>query len=223
MRILLVDDHALVRAGLHSLLETIDSVEVIAQARNGAEALKLVALHQPDVVLMDIAMDVMNGIEATSEIRRQFPHVNVIVLSMYLNEAYVEQALRAGASGYLLKDSESSEIEQALQSVASGELYFGPRVKRQLVESYLKHFPVAHEQMLKPAEVTVEVELTARQAEVLKHIAEGWATKEIAHRLGISPKTVEAHRMHLMERLGIRDVPGLVRYAIRIGMVKLDK
>ena len=222
IRVLLVDDHVLVRAGINSLLQTIDGIEVAAQANNGAEALRLVAEHRPDVILMDIAMDIMNGLEATAEIKRSFPQTNIIILSMYLNEAYVEQALRAGASGYLLKDSETEEIEHALATVASGELYLGPRVRKQLVESYLKRSPdVPHAVSRIPDNPSIE--LTARQREVLKHIAEGRSTKEIAHRLGISPKTVEAHRTQLMERLGIRDIPGLVRYAIRVGLVTVDK
>jgi DNA-binding NarL/FixJ family response regulator len=222
IRVLLVDDHVLVRAGINSLLQTIDGVEVVAQANNGAEALRLVAERRPDVILMDIAMDIMNGLEATAEIKRCFPQTKIVILSMYLNEAYVEQALRAGASGYLLKDSETEEIELALTTVASGELYLGPRVRKQLVESYLKRSPDVPGVISKmPANPSIG--LTTRQREVLKHIAEGWSTKEIAHRLGISPKTVEAHRTQLMERLGIRDIPGLVRYAIRVGLVTLDK
>jgi DNA-binding NarL/FixJ family response regulator len=222
IRVLLVDDHVLVRAGINSLLQTIDGVEVVAQASNGAEALQLVAEHRPDVILMDIAMDIMNGLEATAEIQRGFPQTKIVILSMYLNEAYVEQALRAGASGYLLKDSETEEIELALATVASGELYLGPRVRKQLVESYLRRSPDVPNGLSKmPAKASIE--LTARQREVLKHIAEGWSTKEIAQRLGISPKTVEAHRTQLMERLGIRDIPGLVRYAIRVGLVTLEK
>lgn len=222
IRVLLVDDHVLVRAGINSLLQTIDGVEVVAQASNGAEALQLVAEHRPDVILMDIAMDIMNGLEATAEIQRGFPQTKIVILSMYLNEAYVEQALRAGASGYLLKDSETEEIELALATVASGELYLGPRVRKQLVESYLRRSPDVPIGLSKiPAKASIE--LTARQREVLKHIAEGWSTKEIAQRLGISPKTVEAHRTQLMERLGIRDIPGLVRYAIRVGLVTLEK
>jgi DNA-binding NarL/FixJ family response regulator len=222
IRVLLVDDHVLVRAGINSLLQTIDGVEVVAQASNGAEALQLVAERQPDVILMDIAMDIMNGLEATAEIKRCFPQINIVILSMYLNEAYVEQALRAGASGYLLKDSETEEIELALATVTSGELYLGPRVRKQLVESYLRrslNVPGAISKM--PASPSIE--LTTRQREVLKHIAEGMSTKGIAQRLGISPKTVEAHRTQLMERLGIRHIPGLVRYAIRVGLVTLEK
>jgi DNA-binding NarL/FixJ family response regulator len=222
IHVLLVDDHVLVRAGINSLLQTIDGVEVVAQANNGAEALRLVAEHHPDVILMDIAMDIMNGLEATAEIKRCFPQTKIIMLSMYLNEAYVEQAFRAGASGYLLKDSETEEIERALATVASGELYLGPRVRKQLVESYLKRSPDFSNAASKISADT-SIELTARQSEVLKHIAEGWSTKEIAHQLGISPKTVEAHRTQLMKRLAIHDIPGLVRYAIRVGLVTLDK
>jgi DNA-binding NarL/FixJ family response regulator len=222
IRVLLVDDHVLVRAGIHTLPQTITGVDVVAQAGNGLEALRLVATHRPDVVLMDLAMEVMNGLEATSEIKRRFPGVRIIILSMFINEAYVEQALRAGASGYLLKDSETADIERALEAVSAGEIYLGPRVSKQLVESYLKRLPEAGAKP--PAPDTAALgQLTARQSEVLNSIAEGWATKEIAHNLGISPKTVEAHRMQLMERLGIRDVAGLVRYAIKIGLVTLDK
>ncbi|MDB5839211.1 MAG: DNA-binding response regulator [Herminiimonas sp.] len=220
IRVLLVDDHVLVRVGLHSLLNTIHDVEVVAEAGNGVEALAQVEALRPDLVLMDVAMNVMNGIEATTEIKRRYPAVQVLILSMYLNEAYVDQALRAGASGYLLKDTETSEMARALYAVASGEIYLGPRVSRQLVESFLKRAAVHAEPAM--AETAKRIDLTARQREILKDIAEGWSTKEIAHRLGISPKTVEAHRAHLMERLDIRDIPGLVRYAIRNGLASLD-
>jgi DNA-binding NarL/FixJ family response regulator len=221
IRVLLVDDHVLVRAGIRSLLEAIGGIDVVAEADNGAEALVLVGLHQPDVVLMDVAMNVMNGLDATIEIKRRFPQMKVMILSMYINEAYVEQALRAGASGYLLKDAATAEIARALTSVARDEIYLCPRVSKQLVESYLKRGPVTPEESR--AEASEEIQLTARQREILRNIAEGETTKQIAHRLGISPKTVEAHRAQLMERLDIRDVPGLVRYAIRVGLVTTHK
>lgn len=221
IRVLLVDDHALVRAGIRSLLQSIGKVEVVAEAGNGADALVKMEKYQPDVVLMDVAMEVMNGLEATVAIKRRCPDMRVIILSMYLNEAYVEQALQAGASGYLLKDAETSEMERALTTVMRGEIYLCARVSTQLVESYLKRGPGLAS---KPSGAAAgdDVQLTARQREILQCIAQGHATKEIAHRLGISPKTVEAHRTQLMERLGMRDIASLVRYAIRIGLIDLD-
>jgi DNA-binding NarL/FixJ family response regulator len=222
IRVLLVDDHVLVRAGIRSLLEAIGGIEVVAEASHGVEALMLVGTHHPDVVLMDVAMSVMNGLEATTEIKRKFPAVKVMILSMYINEAYVEQALRAGASGYLLKDAATTEIERAVTSVARDDIYLCPGVSKQLVESYLKRGSMVSEETMN-ADTADEIQLTARQREILQNIAEGETTKQIAHRLGISHKTVEAHRTQLMERLSIRDVPGLVRYAIRIGLVRVDK
>lgn len=222
IKVLLVDDHVLVRSGIRLLLQAIDGVDVVAEAGNGAEALEKMESAQPDIVLMDVAMDVMNGLEATAAIKHSFPDVRVIILSMYLNEAYVEQALHAGASGYLLKDAEDSEMERALSTVMRGEVYLCTRVSTQLVESYRKRGAVA---LTSTASIpnADEIPLTGRQREILQGIAEGYATKEIAHRLGISPKTVEAHRMQLMDRLGIRDIASLVRYAIRIGLVNVDK
>jgi DNA-binding NarL/FixJ family response regulator len=222
IRVLLADDHALVRAGIRSLLQAIDSIAVVAEAGNGADAILEVGFHQPHVVLMDVAMETMNGLEATTAIKRRYPDVHVIILSMYLNEAYVEQALHAGASGYLLKDAESAEMERALLAVMRGEIYLCTRVSTQLVESYLKR-GTGLGGAAAAARAAERIQLTARQKEILQCIAEGNATKEIAHRLGISPKTVEAHRMQLMERLGIRDIASLVRYAIRIGLITIDK
>jgi DNA-binding NarL/FixJ family response regulator len=222
IRVLLVDDHVLVRAGIRSLLEAIGGIQVVAEANHGAEALVLVGTHHPDVVLMDVAMKVMNGLEATSAIMRRFPAVKVMILSMYINEAYVEQALRAGALGYLLKDAATAEIERAITSVARGDIYLCPGVSKQLVESYLKRGPMTPGETVN-GDANEQIQLTARQREILQNIAEGETTKQIAHRLGISHKTVEAHRTQLMERLNIRDVPGLVRYAIRIGLVRVDQ
>ncbi len=220
-RVLLVDDHALVRAGIRSLLQSIDAVEVVTEAGNGADALVKVEKYRPDVVLMDVAMDVMNGLDATVAIKRRCPDMRVIILSMYLNEAYVEQALQAGASGYLLKDAETAEMERALTTVMRGEIYLCARVSTQLVESYLKR-GTGVASKTSNASAGDDVQLTARQREILQYIAQGHATKEIAHRLGISPKTVEAHRTQLMERLGMRDIANLVRYAIRIGLIDID-
>lgn len=222
IRILLADDHALVRAGIRSLIPAIEGAEVIAEACNGADAVALFDIHLPDVVLMDIAMDTMNGLEATAEIRRRHPAARVIILSMYVNEGYVEQALRAGACGYLLKDTESEEIGRALHAAMRGEVFLSPRVSTQLVESYLRRGADA------PAEAAAaaprrDVQLSGRQREVLQFIAGGLTTREIGQQLGISHKTVEVHRMQLMNRLDIHDIPGLVRYAIRIGLAPLNQ
>lgn len=209
LRILLVDDHALVRAGMKSLLREIEGVEVVAEASDGAEALRLAEEVRPDVVLMDIAMKGMNGLDAASRLREQRPEAKVIILSMHTSEEYVLLALRAGAAAYLIKDSATSELALALTSVMRGETYLSPAISRQVVEGYVQRVgagPVADP-------------LTPRQREVLKRIAEGRSTKEIAYDLQLSVKTVETHRAQIMERLGIRDVAGLVRYAMRTGLV----
>lgn len=213
LRILLADDHALVRAGIRSLLQEMPGIEVVAEASDGVEAVRLTAQHRPDVVLMDVAMKNVNGLEATTQIRLQFPAVKVLILSMYTNEEYVVQALRAGASGYMVKDSAPLELELAINAVKAGDTYLSPPVSRQVVESYMQRVG---------SEVAAPGTLTPRQREVLQLIAEGKSTKEVAYQLKLSIKTVEAHRSQIMQRLNVHDIPGLVRYAIKSGLVKLD-
>ena len=213
LRILLADDHALVRAGIRSLLQEMAGIDVVAEAGDGLEAVRLTALHQPDLVLMDVAMKNANGLEATLEIRRQFPAVKVLILSMYTNEEYVVQALRAGASGYMVKDSAPLELELAINAIKAGDTYLSPPVSRQVVESYMQRVG---------GEVTPAEPLTPRQREVLQFIAEGKSTKEVAYQLKLSVKTVETHRAQIMQRLNVHDIPGLVRYAIKAGLVNLD-
>jgi DNA-binding NarL/FixJ family response regulator len=213
LRILLADDHALVRAGIRSLLQEMPGVEVVAEAGDGVEALRLAGELRPDLVLMDVAMKNANGLEATRQIQRQFPAVKVLILSMYSNEEYVAQALRAGAVGYLVKDSAPMELELAIKAVKAGDTYLSPPVSRHVVDSYMQRLG---------GDVTPLETLTPRQREVLQFVAEGKSTKEMAHLLNISIKTVETHRAQIMQRLDVRDVPGLVRYAIKIGLVKLD-
>jgi DNA-binding NarL/FixJ family response regulator len=213
VRVLLVDDHTLVRAGIRSLLDAMEGFSVVAEASDGREALALVRAHQPDIVVMDIAMKDLNGLETTVQIKRDFPGTRVIILSMHGTGDYVQQAIRAGASGYLMKDAATAELGIALQAVMRGEVYLSPAASKQVVESY----------MLRPGADKQAEQLTPRQREVLQMIAEGLSTKEIAYRMGVSVKTVETHRTQLMERLDIRDVAGLVRYAIRIGLVSADK
>ena len=212
IRVLLADDHSLVRAGIRSLLGAMAEVQVVGEAASGEEALELAARQQPDVVLMDIAMKGITGLEAAARMRETQPAVRVVILSMHSGEEYVLQALRAGAAGYLLKDAATGELELALRSVMRGESWLSPAVSRQVVEGYAQR---------SGAEAAPDV-LTARQREVLRLVAGGKSTKEIAFFLNLSVKTVETHRAQIMERLGIRDVPGLVRYALRTGLVPPD-
>jgi DNA-binding NarL/FixJ family response regulator len=212
IRILVAEDHHLVRAGICSLLRNIAGAEVVAEAANGREALEMIRTQHPDIVLMDIAMPELNGLEATRRVTREFPGIRVIILSMHTSEEYVMQALHVGASGYLLKTAEAAELELAVRAVAKGEVYLSPPVSKHVVAEYLQRTTA-----VRPADV-----LTSRHREILQLIAEGHSTKEIAAKLNISVKTVESHRAQLMERLKIHDVPGLVRYAIRIGLIESD-
>lgn len=213
IRIVLADDHNLVRSGLKSLLADLKDVAVVAEASNGREAVDLVASVKPDVVLMDIAMQELNGIEACEMITRDHPGVRTIILSMHDSGEYVEKALKAGAMGYVLKDAAPRELEFALQAVMVGETYLSPRVSRQVVQSYVQ--PPA------PVETGLGT-LSPRQREILKAIAGGRSTKQIAYDLGLSVKTIETHRAQIMDRLDIHDVAGLVRFAVRVKLVSAD-
>ena len=214
IKVLLADDHTLVRAGMRSLLKEIAGVQVIAEASNGREAVELVEKHQPDVVLMDIAMSGLNGLEAAARIIKSHPQCKVIILSMHSTEEYVTKSLDIGVAGYLIKDAATSELELALRAVARGEKYLSPAISTRLIDQFKS----------RPAELEGGLEtLTPRQRETLQLIAEGHTTKEIATILGVGPKTVETHRAQLMERLNIHDVAGLVRYAIRTGLISPEK
>ena len=213
IRVLLVDDHNLVRAGIRALLDDFEDVEVIAEASDGREAAKLARNLVPDIVLTDIAMPGLNGLEATARICKTCPGVRTIVLSMHSNEEYVVQALRAGASGYLSKQAATQELEFALRSVAGGHSYLSPTISSRVIAKLLSDDEIAS---------AITPVLTPRQREILQLVAEGKTTREIAGILSISAKTVESHRGQLMERLGIHDVPGLVRYAIRIGLISSE-
>jgi DNA-binding NarL/FixJ family response regulator len=210
IRILIADDHALVRAGFRSLLEKLDGCEVVADVGDGREALRLLEQLQPDVVLMDVKMPGLNGLEATARITRDYPNVRVVILSMYTNEEYVIQALRAGAVGYLLKDAAIPELHLAVQAAVRGEMYLSPAISKRVLMDYV--------QLVGGGGGMLDA-LTGRQREVLQLIAEGHTIKEVAQILQISVKTAEAHRTQLMERLDIHDVTGLVRFAIRVGLV----
>jgi len=210
IRLLLADDHVLIRASLRSLLEDFSGIEVVAEAADGREAVQMVERHQPDVVLMDISMAGLNGLEATRQIRKEHSQVQVVVLSMHADERHVLQALRAGAGGYVLKEAAPRELELAIEAVARGKLFLSPAISRQVIDVFLG-------QMSGKADPLDQ--LTPRQREILQLIAEGHSSKQIAHRLDASVKTIESHRASLMERLDIHDIAGLVRYAIRQGLV----
>ncbi len=213
IRVVLADDHTLVRAGIRALLEKLPDVHVVAEASDGREAVHLVTTTQPDVVLMDIAMPGLNGLEATRRLVKEFPAIRVLILSMHKNEEYVWQALRAGAVGYLLKDADLAELALAITAVTRGETYLSPPISKHVIREYVQRVG---------GEETGLEQLTPRQREILQLIAEGHTTKMIAQRLGLSVKTVETHRVQMMERLDIHEIAGLVRYAIRMGVVLPD-
>ena len=211
IRVVLAEDHELVRAGIRALLERMPGVEVVGEASNGRDALTLVRSERPSLVLMDIAMPVLGGLEALPRIIRNFPSIKVVMLSAFGTEEYVSRAFRSGASGYMLKCAATLELEMVVRSVAQGKTYLSPSISRIVMNNYLEQGDGA----LSPLE-----QLTARQREILQMIAEGTSTKEIASILEISVRTVEAHRWQIMARLNIHDVPGLVRYAVRNHLVE---
>lgn len=211
-RVLIADDHALVRAGIRALAERIRGVEVVAEAGDGAEALQLIKELKPDVVLLDITMPEVSGFEVLAKRAAEFPDVNVIVLTVHEAEAYAIRAFREGASGFLLKTAAIAELEAAIETVSRGETYISPMLAKRT--------------LLGHGEASTDREkldrLSPRQLEILKLIAEGLSTKEKAQRLNISVKTIETHRAELMQRLEIHDVPGLVRFAIKMGLIVVE-
>jgi DNA-binding NarL/FixJ family response regulator len=212
IRVLVADDHALFRAGVRKLLQSFDGVEVVGEAGDGQEAVQLSGAHRPDVLLMDIGMPGLNGVEAAARLTREGPRPRVIILSMHTGEEHVLRAIRAGAAGYLLKDAKPPELEAAVRAVARGDIYLSPAISRYVVEDVRRG----------GAESGPLDRLTPRQREVLQLIAEGNTTKAIASRLGLSVKTVETHRAQLMDRLDVHDVAALVRLAVRLGLVESE-
>ena len=211
--IVLADDHELVRAGIRSILETFPSVRVVAEAGDGKEALELARRLEPDVLLLDITLPGLNGLEVADRIRKLGLSTRVLMLSMHSGPEYVARAIQSGAAGYLVKDSAVDELAAALESVLAGRKYLSEALDHDVIQGFLRSGESALEEL---------AVLTPRQREILQLIAEGSSTREIAERLHVSVKTVETHRAQLMSRLGIRDVPGLVRFAIRTGMITTE-
>lgn len=214
IKVMLADDHKIFREGLSSLLEKAKDIQVVGYAENGRQAVTLAAELRPDVIIMDVAMPDLNGIEATEQILSEGARVGVVALSMHADQRFVSAMLRAGASGYLLKDCAFHELVQAVQTVAAGEKYLSPAIASLVIDEYVRAAEAGEES---PRDL-----LTPREREVLQLIAEGRATKQIAGRLGVSVKTVETYRRQIMEKLGIDTVAGLTKYAIREGLTSLE-
>ena len=213
MKVLLADDHTLVRKGIRAVLASQPGIEIVAETGDGREALSLIEQHRPDLAVLDITMPGLNGLEVAVRVAQVSTRTKVLILSMHAGEAYVAQALRAGVAGYLLKDAADDELPMAIKAVARNEVYLSPRISKQLVDRFVQSGATEPDPL---------AGLTTRQREILQLVAEGKSSKEIAAMLELSIKTVESHRGQIMERLGVHDVTGLVRFAIRVGLVSPD-
>jgi len=212
IKVLVVDDHVLIRQGIRALIESVEGIEVVGEAENGKEALKKSIELLPDVVIMDLGMPVLNGIEATRQIMKALPRTRILALTAHADEKYVFQTLKAGASGYLLKTCTASELAEAVLSVCAGNPHFSPAVSRKIMDRYLS----GEDALSKNAQPD---HLTEREREVLQLIAEGYSNVKVAELMGISVKTVETHRANIMKKIGAHDVTGLVKYAIKRGII----
>ena len=215
IRVLIADDHVLVRAGIRSLLEGHDDIAVVGEAGSGWEAIEQATRLEPDVVLMDIAMGDLSGLEATQEIKERTPHVNVLALTMHDREEYFFAMLKAGALGYVLKESEPHELLTAIRAVYGGEAFLSPSVTRTVLEDYLTQPPSQAESRYDS--------LTLREKQVLRLAAEGKRTREMAELLHLSVKTVEKHRSSMMHKLQLQSLPELIKFAIRKGLIEVDE
>ncbi len=212
LRLLIGDDHTLMRQGLRKILEERPDWEVVAEAGDGREAVRLAMAERPDVAILDIGMPLLNGIEATRQVLRRLPDTRVLILSMHAEEAYVLQALQAGARGYLLKDSAGKDLIRGISVVASGKSFFSPAVAKTLLDDYVRRLSAQ-------GIVDRYDALSEREREVLQLVAEGRSSKEIAELLSVSPTTVETHRAHIMQKLGLHNTAELVLYAVRRGVI----
>jgi two-component system response regulator NreC len=212
VRILLADDHTLLRQGLRKILQERPDWKVVAEAGDGREAVRLTLAVQPDIAILDIGMPLLNGIEATRQIVRRLPDIHVLILSMHANEAYIIQALRAGAKGYLLKDSADTDLIRGVAAVATGKSFFSPAAAKVMLDDYVRHL----------AEKGIADRfdsLSEREREIFQLVAEGHSNKEIAELLSVSPTTVETHRAHILQKLDVHNTAELVLYAVRRGVI----
>jgi len=223
MRVLLADDHTLVRAGIRGLVAAIADVEIVAETGDGQQALALILELKPDIALVDISMPGLNGLELASRVAREAPRTRVAILSMHGTPGHVAQALRAGVKGYVLKDAAAEELPLLLRAVMRGEIYLSAAISRTVVDIFLDGTGAPRPRAVEGARERAPDGLTPRQREILQLVAEGKSTKDVAHLLNLSVKTVEAHRGQIMERLEIHDLAGLVRYAIRTGLVSPER
>ena len=214
IRVLLADDHRILREGIRALIQDQADMQVIGEAEDGLDTMKKVAQLNPDVVVMDIAMPLLNGLEATRQIRRDFPHVRVLILTMHENEEYIRQVLAAGALGYVLKDAAARDLLGAIRSVYQGEAVLSPAITRLVIEDYLRWGDI------RPEDTTDG--LTPREREVLQLIAEGYTNKEIAEIMSLSVKTVQSHRTNLMNKLDLHDRGELIKYAIQKKIIDIN-
>lgn len=211
IRVVIADDHTIVRSGLHLLLSSEADLEVVGEASNGTEAVDLAARLRPDVVLMDVGMPALNGVEATRQIKQRAPEVNILILTMHRSDEYFFSALEAGGSGYILKGAETGELIQAVRAVARGGVFLYPSMARSLVQQYVN---------LSSGAATADCGLTPREFEIMKMIAEGFSYREIADKLVVSPSTVHSHRTNLMHKLGLSTRHDLVQYARQRGLIR---
>jgi DNA-binding NarL/FixJ family response regulator len=216
IRVLLAEDHTIVRKGIRSLLDSEPAIEVVDEAENGREAIEKTAQWRPDVVLLDHTMPVLNGLEATRQIRKFYPEVKVLILTMHTNEEYIFQFLQAGAAGYLVKQSAPTDLVAAIHAVYHGHSFLSPAISKTVIDEYLRQAGVTqHNDYVD--------KLTAREREVLQLLAEGCSNRNIAEQLHLSLKTVGVHRLNLMKKLDIHDMTELTKYAIRKGMIGLEQ
>lgn len=216
IRVLLAEDHTIVRKGIRSLLDDEASIEVVGEAENGREAVEKTGALHPDIVIMDHTMPLLNGLEATRQIREQMPNVKVLILTMHTNEEYIFEFLQAGAVGYLVKHSAPTDLVAALTAIHQGQFYLSPAISRTVVEEYLR-------QGVAGGRESMPTQLTAREREVLQLIAEGYSNREIGEQLHISVKTVGVHRLNIMQKLDLHSPTELTKYAIRKGIISLEQ
>ena len=214
IRILLADDHTMIRTGIATLLQSIKEFSIVGEAEDGEDAVQKTSELRPTVVVIDLSMPKLSGIEATRIIKKRYPETNVLVLTMHENEEYVYQILKSGASGYVLKSAGKDELAEAIRAVARGERFFSPRISQLMAEGYVKRVEKGG-----PDAVKGDVPLTRREREILALVANGLTNQQIADQLFISPRTVDTHRTNIMQKLDIHDLANLVRYAIEHGII----